>query len=392
MSHKGTIIIISNTHWHSAWQTGNSVAAGFAVLGYHVLFVEPIPKRWPRLTESKRVVGRLTADSHKAGFASQPVPEGVTLISPLALPDVGRLPQFVNRRFFVPRIAAVLRAQLAESGPVVLIHTLPINAAIALQKALNPNVAVYRCVYDWSRDPYSGRKLVENDLLREVDLVWADCEHNLRRLQAVRLDATLMPPAVELKLFTAVTYTQSDHPKPLCVYFGTIGFSRDLDLLRKISHRYRLRLVGPVRQALDGFADGTEIVGPVAHSAVPFYIRDADVLLLPYEAQPHIAGVIPAKLFECLITGKPIVATNLPSVVPYSHLIYLCDGHEAVFEAIEVSRTERESLAAERIACAVENSWEQRVALMEQHIEEVLASQMIVPDGWSYAQNSRLSE
>ena len=370
---KGTIVIVSNTHWHFAWQTGNSVAAGFAARGYRVLFVEPLPKRWPRLAELRRVMGRLTGNSRQAGFVSQVVPEGIELVSPVTLPDVGAFAQTLNQRVFIPRVASKLKQRVASEGPLILIHGLPIKAAIALQNELEPDVAIYRCVYDWSQDPYSGRQLAETDLLQQIDMAWADCERNLTRVSKVQKRSVLMPPAVDLSLFADVSYTRSGQTKPLCVYFGTTGPSIDLELLNKISHRYTLRLIGPVRTPLEGFAPETELIGPVPHEAIPAMIGDADVLLLPYNQRPHMQGVIPAKLFECLITGKPIVATNLTTIDQYQDLVYLCKGHDEVFQAIEQAQVEDETLAARRIRCAHENSWEQRLTQMEAQIEALLA-------------------
>ncbi len=377
MTEKGTIVILSNTHWHFAWQTGNSVAAGFASRGYRVLFVEPIPKRWPRLSEAKRVVGRLTDNAHQAGVAEQALPDGVHIISPVMMPDVGSVGHSVNRSLFVPRLVAEIRRQLATSGPVVLIHTLPVKSAIAVQQQLQPDFSIYRCVHDWARDPFSSRKLFEADLLREVDLAWADCDHNLQRLRQVRPDARLMLPAVELELFTETEYVASGGDKPLCVCFGSIGLALDIDLLKAISHRYPLRLVGPVKVPTDGFSAETEMIGPVPHEEVPLQIRDADVLLLPYNTKPHVQGLIPAKFFECLSTGKPIVATNLTTVDRFKDLIYLCDDHEAVFAAIEAVGEEDVSLSAERVACAQANSWTRRIDEMEQLIQTGLAAKPV---------------
>lgn len=367
---KGTVVFVANTHWHFSWQTANSVVAGFAARGYRVLFVEPIPKRWPRLSELKRVLGRLSGSSRMAGHAYQSVPDRVSLISPLMLPDVDAWTQGLNKLLFVRLVVRRVRQQ--ATGPMILIHCLPVQSAIALQHQLKSDVAIYRCVYDWSQDPHSRHELAEADLLAEVDMAWADCEHNLERVTAVQNRAVLMPPAVDLSLFTAVSYNRSGQVRPVCVYFGTVGLSLDLDLLRQISHRYTLRLIGPVRQQLDGFAAETEIIGPVPHERVASLIRDADVLLLPYNKQPHMGGVIPAKLFECLITGKPIVATNLTTIDEYRQLVYLCEGQEAVFAAIESAQTEDETLAAHRIACARENSWDQRLNQMEEQIQMLL--------------------
>lgn len=373
MAKKGALILLSNTPWHFAWQSANSIAAGFARRGYQVLYVEPIPKRWPRPTEIKRVIGRLSGHLRLAGFAEQEAPLGVQLISNIALPDIGQLAQALNQHLFIPRLASRLKKQLTNS-PQILLHILPIKAAIALQKSLAPDVSIYRCVTNWPKHPYSSGKLAEEELLRHVDLAWADCDYNLQRIKTVHEQARLMPHAVELSLFSAVSYTTSGQADPLCVYFGAIGLSLDFELLRQISHRYKLRLIGPARQPLDGLSEETEIIGPVPHEQVPALIRDADVLLLPYNTRPHTKGLLPAKLFECLITGKPIVATNLTTIEPYRNLVYLCEGYASVFAAIESSQMEDKSLAAQRINCARENSWERRLDQMEQQIQTLLAS------------------
>jgi hypothetical protein len=70
---KGTVVISSPVHWHFTWQSAQKVAAGLAGLGYRVIFIEPLPKRWPRLTEAKRVWGRLTGKIHLAGKMRQPL-------------------------------------------------------------------------------------------------------------------------------------------------------------------------------------------------------------------------------------------------------------------------------------------------------------------------------
>ena len=372
ISKKAAIVLISNTHWHYSWQTGNSVAAGFAKLGYHVIFVEPIPKRWPRLAEATRVIGRLTVNSRRSGFVNQTIPEGVEIITPFTLPDVGLFAQGVNKLLFIPILVTQLKRHLKVPEPLVLVHTLPVKAAISLQKRLKPDVSIYRCVYDWTNDPYSQRELAEVELLTQVDMAWADCDRNLERIAVVQKQTVLMPPAVDLSLFTAVSYTRSGQSKPLCVYFGTVGPSIDLELLRKISHRYKLRIIGPIRKWLDGFASETEIIPAVPHDQIPNLVRFADILLLPYNDLPHMLGVIPAKLFECLITGKPVIATNLTTINQYRDLVYLCKDHDEVFHAIETALTEDESLPARRIACAEENSLDKRIMQMEHYIQTLL--------------------
>ncbi|MCZ7671660.1 MAG: hypothetical protein M5U34_33325 [Chloroflexi bacterium] len=127
----------------------------------------------------------------------------MTLQSPRMLPDVGKIPQLVNKSIFMPQ----LRKKLAKDGvkrPLIMIHHVPISAAIALQNELQPDVSIYRCVYDWSNDPHSGRVLQEKELLQIVDEVWADCEANVNRTSKYHNNVQLMPPGVDLDLFADI--------------------------------------------------------------------------------------------------------------------------------------------------------------------------------------------
>lgn len=369
---RGTVVILSPIHWHFTWQTTHDIAKGFSKQGYDVVFVEPLPKRWPRLSEVNRVWGRLSGRTYLAGGGYQEPLEGMTLQSPRMLPDVGKIPQLVNKSIFMPQ----LRKKLAKDGvkrPLIMIHHVPISAAIALQNELQPDVSIYRCVYDWSNDPHSGRVLQEKELLQIVDEVWADCEANVNRTSKYHNNVQLMPPGVDLDLFADIEKSKPvERERPLCVYFGSIGLSVDVELLRQISFQYPLRLVGPAKQKLTGFSEDTEIIGAVPHKEVPAYIEDADILLLPYVHAPHMQGVIPAKLFECLITGKPIISIGLTSINAYKGLIYICQTRQEFIAAIEAAQNEPVSLSAARNVCAKKHGLQAKYMEIMSRIEFLL--------------------
>lgn len=58
------------------------------------------------------------------------------------------------------------------------------------------------------------------------------------------------------------------------------------------------------------------VVGRVAHTAVPLYLKAADVLVLPNSAKEDISRLYtsPMKLFEYMASSKPIVASRIPSL------------------------------------------------------------------------------
>lgn len=113
----------------------------------------------------------------------------------------------------------------------------------------------------------------------------------------------------------------------------------------------------------------------VSHHMVPLYLASADVLVMPYTTQMTIRGGTPAqdftspiKLFEYMASGRPVVATSIPSVSEI-----LEDGVNAVLvppdsvEALErgINRALGDPELAERISRRAASdakgyTWEER--------------------------------
>lgn len=377
---KGTVVIISSIHWHSTWQRHQDIAGGLAEKGYAVTFVEPLPKRWPGPGEWRRVVGRLTGSAAASGVCRQPEPAGVDIMTPRAVPDVGNIGRRLNAGYFVPRLAERL-AVTAAQRPLIVINYLPTPASLALQLRLQPDLAIYDCVVDWDNAPFTtSLAQFEAQLLHHADLVFADSPFLYDKMAARHTHVVEVLPAVHLDRFL-LPQRASAHDgddRPLCVYFGTLGASVDVDLICAISKAYRLRLVGPVRTAMPCLAADTDLRGTVPHAAVPGLIQDADVIVLPYLDAPHMPAVIPAKTFECLATGIPTVAIGVPSLAQYGDLFYLADSHDKFLGLIETAAIEPAARRAPRIACARENSWDARIAQIDAFIQHGLQEKTAV--------------
>lgn len=374
-----TIVILSSLHWHSTWQRHQDIASGLAGGGHCVIYVEPVPKRWPGPGEWRRVAGRLRGSAGDAGYCAQEVPEGVTLVSPRLLPDVGAVAQWSNRQFFVGGIAEQIRA-LSGPGPLVVINYLPLPASLALQQALEPDLAIYDCVADWSSFPLTGNlSAVEDQLLAHSDVVFADSPFLFEKMGRRHACVRQVLPAVHYERFAAAQ-AQDGVPsgeQSLCVYFGTLGHALDMALLQKVSESYALRLIGPARAPLPNFSPQVELCGMMAHDEVPRHLQDADVLLLPYDSEaPHLKAVIPAKTFECLATGIPTVVAGLTSLGDYAELFYLADSHETFLAGIVAALNEDRARRAPRIDCARANSWAARIAEIEAIITAGLAGEL----------------
>lgn len=363
---KASLILISSVHWHSTWQRHHEIALGLSRRGYSVFFVEPLPKRWPPIRQVGRLAARILRKPQFAGRCQQREYPGIELVSPRLLPDVGNLSRWINRRLIVPRIADSLKRKV-ESRPLVSLNYLPISSAIELQRRLHPDLAIYDCVWDWSRDPFSRPGTIQEDrLVASVDQVFADSPFLFEKMKSRHRHVRRILPAVDVGLFRIrSTSSRHDSGDPLCAYFGQLGPNIDGDLIRKLSHRFRLRLIGPVEIPLSGFSHRTEVIGAVGKEALPQYLSDVDVLVLPYQRGGHTRGVIPAKTFECLATGIPTVAIGLPSLEEFGHLFYLCQSDSEFWQKIEQAAHESKSQREIRVQEAERNSWALRMEEIE---------------------------
>jgi len=70
-------------------------------------------------------------------------------------------------------------------------------------------------------------------------------------------------------------------------------------------------------QSKAGFSEDILILGHQEYSKIPYYLGSADVLVLPNTAKERISlyETSPIKLFEYMASGKPIIASKIPSIM-----------------------------------------------------------------------------
>jgi glycosyltransferase involved in cell wall biosynthesis len=72
---------------------------------------------------------------------------------------------------------------------------------------------------------------------------------------------------------------------------------------------------GPTGRALAARHAGLRLLGPVPFQDVPAYLEAADVVVVPQRETPDTRGQVPAKLFDAMALGRPIVSTRV-SMIP----------------------------------------------------------------------------
>lgn len=364
------VILLSSIRWGWLWQRHQELAVLFARAGYPTVFVETTGMANPGLdrTSLGKVLDRIVRSRHTGGKPSSQ--EGLTVYAPLVAPPTSKIFRRLNRKVFVPRIVRDLK-RVAGPDPVVLAYT-PTHTTLDILRGLEPRLTMYDHVDDYVKYPGVPRDMAntERELLRRVDLVSCTSTALLEKVRPIRPDAMLNGPGVKFEAFHALSTTRPGAEIKTVCYFGYIGrVEMDFSILKAVARAgFTLRLIGDRGKAeTDLFAmPGVDYRGEVAHEELPAAFEGVDAFIIPYRVDELSRNVSPSKTYECLATGKPVVATPLPAMLDLGEHVYLAKGPE---EFVNVLRNLPEKETEERVRARIEvarrNSWEVRFEELE---------------------------
>jgi O-antigen/teichoic acid export membrane protein/glycosyltransferase involved in cell wall biosynthesis len=314
------VVILSSVEWDAAWQRHHAFAESWARAGHRVFFVENTGFREPGLADLGRVARRLrrAGRSRRAG-----TPKGIEVVSPLVLPPTRRLFREANAALLAPRLADLLHDRGLRNGPVVFAY-LPTATTLALLDQLSPSLVVYDCVDNFYGLPSPPPSLAETEaaLMSRAGLVLTTSRtlHDDKK--------ALHPNVVELHHGASPAFflpAPPERPRRRLCYFGTLWRAVDYAPIRALADAgFEVVLIGPVKEPPPPLPESVIFHGPVPHEELPALLAGFDALLLPYVDDEYNRGVIPAKTYECLATGLPVLASPLPALSGLSRLLTIC--------------------------------------------------------------------
>jgi glycosyltransferase involved in cell wall biosynthesis len=376
-----TIVCLSPIDWDFLRQRHQILMSGFANQGIRVIYVENMHPA-PRVSlglfarAGKRM---LRAAGHIRPREQQ---ENITVITPLVMPFAGRASSLLNRLIF-NRILCRRILRLVHNRPLLIWTYCATDTVHDLIGRLCPDSVLYDCVCDASLHPDAPADIVdiETRLVKRSDIVLTDNRLHLQKFKPLNPCTHLVEPGVDEIMFAHAVNAAPGvgvtgyAPAPKLCFFGGINDLRmDFDLIRRVAldrPDWRIILYGPVVKSDISKLKLPNITfaGVVDRCALALRLQEMDVLIMPYRLTGFCSSVFPAKTYECLASGKPVVATPLPELKNLSSFIRCASTPEEFVQKIEDCLShDTPELRTKRVTVARQNTWDSRLT----HIQEIL--------------------
>ncbi len=371
-----TVVVLSNIPWGFVWQRHQTIASLFAERNRTYFWEIPGLRRLrladaPRLARmvGERIVpkGRETTGESIAG---------VKRLRPTLLPATSALFRLLNR----PLIRRYAKQFLSDSGHVDVLWCYSVSGtAVEFVKQIPHEVLVYDCTDNWLAVEGIPNDVAGNEeyIMKRADLTIVTNEqlYEQKRDRARRVER--IPHGVLLERFLLPARRRDRIENVRLVYYGHIyGQHLDVAMVNAIAEMcpsWSLTLVGPVKSR-HRFCSNVEIAGQVAHERLRAYLSECDVIILPYRRNAYTDFVHPAKIYECLATGLPIVSTPIKFLAGAFQQVLRFGSTPADFKAeIEAALAQDTAEDRERrVRMAAANTWRARFLSIERLLSECL--------------------
>jgi len=376
-------LFLESLPWESAFTVGSHhYAQGFLDRGWDVMWVSHPLSPIHFLRREKR-----DFDVRVRGWREGPIAYGNLLYySPMTLLPTGNVP-ILSSCFALENSARLtvpsLRSVIAQSGferPDLVWLTNPVFHSLARQvhgRALAVRVADDQAAF---RDVPDSVRQAEDTAAKEADLVFAVSGRVFERLSNMHSGVVRLPNGVDYARFSEPASEPDDIrslPHPRFIYVGATEYWFDVDAVKGLAKARpdaSIIVVGPLSVHADALrgVENIHLLGPRPYASLPGYLQHSDVGIIPFTRDDMVDAIHPIKLYEYMAAGLPTVATDWPELESMHAPAMLAPISGFVEAAIEMSANPGDSRW--RMDYARENSWESRVDVVVQAVDDVLAT------------------
>ena len=239
-----------------------------------------------------------------------------------------------------------------------------------LLERLGECCVIYDCHREWDRLPLDW----ESDLALAADVVFAASPILRQRLAPCSDNIALLPNGVNPRMFSRAGLTVPESvaalPAPVLCRVGDLPADMELEPLLYAARRrpeWNFLLIGRcaarARAALSGYPN-IHLAGAVPAVELPDYLSGCQALFELLRTSSRGSDIIPARLYEYLATGKPIVSMIEPEQVePFPDMVYTAYDAAGFVRRCQAALEEHPGpIQARRLAFAAQSSWSQRAS------------------------------
>ena len=368
------VVILSSIDWDTAWQRHQIFAAQLAEAGHEVFFVNNTGFRNPRPADLPRVWRRIVGlAAPSAPSATNTIPAGLRVVAPKVLPPT--IPAFrgLNASFLVPGLVAQLKSAGMKPNPIVIAY-FATATTLALIDALAPSAVLYDCASNFRGHPDAPADFArqEAELLRRSDAVVCDSDFLYRQKKAEHPRVHQIHQGVSEEFFRAAP--PSPDFRRFC-YYGTWVPELNHEFVSALANDgFDVTVSGFMKGPPPPFPSSVRRLPPAPRERLVERLENFDAILLPHRITPFMLGVVPAKIYECLAMGRPVLAAPLPSLVALKDLVYVAETPaEWTRVARELPRTETPARREARVALAREHTHRREFERLQAVVAEALA-------------------
>lgn len=384
LSNRG-IICLSTIDWDFLWQRQQELMTRLADAGVPVLYVEPLGIRSARLSDVSKIARRVRRWLNQGLHTFTRLAPNLYRLSPFALPFQGHASVDAINRWLVVDAVRHAGKSIGLMQPVLWTFYAT-RVVLDVIAALDPALVLYDCIDDVTHNPKGVARdypKTERALLSRAELVLTTSSSLYADKRPFNQNTHFIPPGANIEQFAtpaAEAPALAGLPHPRLLFFGGIDERVDLQMLATLARRRRewtLILVGVIRTDITPLLGLPNVffAGQQSHHDLPAYVQHADILLVPYLVNEYTRHIYPAKIFECLATGKPILATPLPDLLPLAGPVRILAPDEDPVLVVENMLAEDTPLQEqERRAIARQNSWDARLQDIQSLLRQALAA------------------
>ena len=260
--------------------------------------------------------------------------------------------------------------------------------AIAAQQRWGWKI-VYDCMDEHAGFTTNNATMLQHEetLVAQSDLVVTTSRKLYDKLAPVSKRTLALPNATDFDHFSqpGPLHPLSKLEGPIIGYYGAISDWFDVEMVRTAAEArpdWQFALVGDTFGAdvssLKRLAN-VSLPGEQPYAAIPSYLHQFDVAVIPFLLTPLTESTNPVKFYEYLSAGKPVVAVELRELEPYKDYFYPVRSPKEFITQIETAlREDTPEKIQARMDFARQHTWLDRYKALSAGIGQLYGKTAII--------------